>query len=88
MIPKKKAMATDKKMLRITVNALSELSRSPSDKAPVESPMILMMERTNAPPKSSNTIETVVEVGKPNELKMSSRIMSVIIMAVKMHMTS
>ena len=37
--------------------------------------------KAKAAPKSSNTIETVVDVGIPKELKMSSNTMSVTITA-------
>ena len=41
-----------------------------------------------AAPNSSNTIETVVEVGMPKVLKKSNNKMSVIITAMKMKMIS
>ena len=44
-------------------------------------PAILSMVKAKAAPNSSNTIDTVVEVGIPNELKMSSNTMSVTITA-------
>ena len=40
------------------------------------------------PPSRPKTIETVVEVGIPNVLKMSSRITSVAATPRKMHITS
>ena len=40
------------------------------------------------PPSSPNTIETVVEVGIPSVLKMSSRMTSVALTARKTHITS
>ena len=47
----------------------------------VASPVILIITKANEAPRSSNTIETVVEVGMPNVLKMSSNTMSVTITA-------
>ena len=49
---------------------------------------ILINETATAAPKSSNTIETVVDVGIPRVLKKSSNNMSVIITAIKMIMIS
>ena len=43
-----------------------------------------MTEAATAAPKSSNTIETVVEVGRPKVLNRSKRITSVIITAKNM----
>ena len=43
---------------------------------------------TTAAPKSSKTIETVVEVGSPNVLKKSNNKISVIMTAIKMKMIS
>ena len=51
-------------------------------------PAILIRATTNVAPKSSNTIDTVVEVGIPSELKMSSSMISVTITAMKMHIKS
>ncbi len=50
--------------------------------------MILNSATTNVAPSSSNTIDTVVDVGIPRELNMSSNIMSVTITAMNMVMTS
>ncbi len=43
---------------------------------------------TTAEPNNSKTIETVVEVGIPKELKISSSNISVIITAINMNITS
>ena len=50
--------------------------------------IILMTAMAVAPPKSSNTMETVVLVGKPKELKMSRIMTSVQTTAKKTHITS
>lgn len=49
---------------------------------------ILKKATINEAPKSSKTMETVVEVGKANVLKISSKIISVSITAMKMIITS
>jgi len=46
--------------------------------------IILSAETATAAPRSSKTIETVVDVGRPYELKRSSRMTSVSITARKM----
>ena len=78
-------MATLRKMPIITLSALSVLMSSayvwPAS-------VILLMASAVLPPKSPNTIETVVDVGMPNVLKMSRRITSVAATARKMHITS
>ena len=73
-------------MATITLNALSVLSRSA--KPSVGSAAILIAARTNVPPSNSNTSETVVEVGMPSVLNMSSTITSVTITARKTVITS
>ena len=50
--------------------------------------IIFTIEIATAAPNSSNTIDTVVEVGIPKVLKKSSSKMSVIITAIKMIMIS
>ena len=85
--PKKKAIATDRNIAKITVNALSVFSRSPNCKAPSEWAILIRASAT-VPPKSSNTRETVVEVGIPNELNTSNRTTSVSITANRMHIIS
>ena len=51
-------------------------------------PAILIRARTKVPPNSSNTMDTVVEVGIPKELKISNRTTSVTITARKIHINS
>ena len=85
-IPKKKAIATETKMAMMTDKALSVLIRSPNPS--VSLLCTLISARAKVPPKSSNTIETVVEVGIPIELNTSSRTTSVSITASRMHMIS
>ena len=86
-VPKKKAMATDRKMPRMTESAFSVFNRSlrPS---PVVSEASLSSDTTKVAPSSSNTIDTVVEVGIPSVLKTSSRMTSVTITAMKMQIRS
>ena len=72
----------------ITDSAFSVLSSSANPSCPVESPAILIKARTNVPPNSSKTIDTVVEVGIPRLLKISSSTTSVTITARKMHISS
>ena len=75
-------------MAIITDSAFSVLSRLSSDNSPVTSLAILTIDIAKAAPSNSKTIDTVVDVGKPKELKMSSRMTSVIITARNIHMTS
>ena len=49
---------------------------------------ILIAARATVPPRSSKTIETVVEVGSPSELKRLRRSTSVTITAQKITSTS
>ena len=86
-LPKKKAIATERKMARITVKALSVFSKSPNCKAPLEL-AILTSDRATVPPSNSNTSETVVDVGIPNELKISSSTTSVNMTASRIHIIS
>jgi len=72
----------------MTDKAFSVFSRSAKPNMPVSSPAILMRANTKVPPSSSNTIDTVVEVGIPKELKMSSKTTSVTITARKIHISS
>ena len=60
-------------------------TKSPNSPPPAN---ILINETATAAPRSSNTIETVVDVGIPNVLKKSSKRMSVIITAIKIIMIS
>ncbi|GFI67545.1 hypothetical protein IMSAG192_01077 [Muribaculaceae bacterium] len=87
MVPNTNAMATDKNIPSITDRAFSVLRRSISDNAE-SSPHIFIRAITNAAPSSSNTIDTVVDVGMPRELNMSRSMMSVTITAMNMHMRS
>ena len=85
--PKKNAIGTEMNMPNITSIAFSVFIRSPSPN-PVWSPCIFIMANMVVPPRSSNTIETVVEVGSPRLLNMSSRITSEIITDRKMNISS
>ena len=87
-VPATKAIATERKMAIITESAFSVFIMSPRLSIPVSSPIIFRIARTNVPPSSSNTIETVVEVGSPNVLNMSSSTTSVTITARKIHIRS
>ena len=84
--PKKKAIATERKIARMTVSALSVFIKSPSDC--VGSLAIFTKEYATVPPSNSKTMDTVVDVGIPSELKISSKTTSVSITATRMHMIS
>lgn len=86
-VPNTKAMPTERKIPRITESAFSVLSKSPTPRV-FSGAAILKSATTNVAPRSSNTSETVVEVGIPSELNTSSRITSVTITAIKMAITS
>ena len=73
-------------MAMMTDNALLELRRSDISRLP--SVDILRSAKTNVPPKSSNTNDTVVDVGIPRELNTSRTITSVTITARKSIITS
>ena len=75
-------------MAKITDNALSVFSKSAKVNKPLSSEMIFSIERMNVPPNSSNTIDTVVEVGMPSVLNTSSNTTSVTITARKIHKRS
>ena len=85
-------MATLRKIPRITLSAFSVLSRSPRERATPSAPTvplrIFMSAMAKAPPSNSNTMLTVVDVGMPRVLKMSSRMTSVTITARNTHITS
>ena len=85
-VPKKKAIATDRNIPRITDRAFSVLSKS-SKPRPMP-PAILINATTKVAPSSSKTIDTVVDVGIPSELNTSRRMMSVTITAMKMQIRS
>ena len=82
-----KAIATDRNIPMITESAFSVLSKSLKP-SPVVSEAILISDTTKVAPSSSKTIETVVDVGIPSVLNMSSSMMSVTITAMKMQMRS
>ena len=86
-MPKTKAIATERNMPRMTDRAFSVLSRSPRS-SELPGSAILNRATTKVAPSSSKTSETVVDVGMPRELNMSSRMMSVTMTAMKMAMTS
>lgn len=86
MIPNTKAMATLTKMAMMTLSALLLFSKS--SKPNEGSACIFKMASTNVPPNSSNTSDTVVEVGRPNVLNMSSTMTSVTITARNIVITS
>ena len=92
IVPSTNAMATDRKMPRITEIAFSVLSKSPNvSNAPlsvVAPPDICIKAMANAPPSNSKTKLTVVDVGIPNVLNTSSSTTSVTITAKKTHITS
>ena len=73
-------------MAMMTLRALSELSNWSKVRLP--SAFIFKRARMNVPPRSSNTSDTVVDVGKPSVLNMSSTITSVTITARKIVITS
>ena len=85
-MPKKNAMATDTNIAMMTCNALSVLMSWPMEYSP--SPIVFTSARANVPPSSSNTIETVVDVGRPIVLNTSSSTTSVSITARRMHISS
>ena len=67
---------------------LDELIKVARDWASSPAATIFSIETATAAPRSSNTIETVVEVGRPNVLYISSKITSVSMTARKMIMIS
>ena len=79
-------MATLTKMAIITCKAFSVFSKSLNAK--LSSPIILMVATIKVAPNNSKTKETVVEVGIPKVLKMSSTMTSVTITAKKITITS
>ena len=86
-MPKTNAIATERNMPIMTDRAFSVFIRS-SKPRPVASDAIFISATANVAPSSSNTIDTVVDVGIPNVLNTSSRMMSVTITAINMHMRS
>ena len=91
-VPKKNATATLRNIAMMTLRAFSVFSMSPRESrvpsAAAAPEAIFSMAMANAPPRSSKTMLTVVDVGMPRVLKMSSRITSVTMTARKTHMTS
>ena len=82
--PTEKATKTESKIPPIICVALVTLIYSASILASPPVAKILINETATAAPNSSNTIETVVDVGIPRVLKKSSNNMSVIITAINM----
>ena len=82
--PTENAIKTESKIPKIISVALSVLIYSPSCKSESLLLEIFIIDITTAAPKSSNTIDTVVEVGIPRLLKISSSMISVIITAINM----
>ena len=80
-------MATDRKIPSITERAFSVFNKSVNSN-PSVSEAIFNSASANVAPSNSKTIETVVEVGIPNELKISSKMMSVTMTAMKIHISS
>ena len=85
-VPIKNAIATETKIARMTVKALGvcgrwQLARSGSAED-------VLYAFATVPPSSSNTMDTVVEVGSPKELKISSRTMSEAMTANKINIIS
>ncbi len=87
MVPNTNAIATERKIPTITDSAFSVFIKSPMPNV-LSGALILNKATTNVAPSSSNTMETVVEVGIPRVLNMSSNIMSVTITAMNMAITS
>ena len=87
-VPAINAIATERKIAIITENAFSVFIMSPNEYMPVSSPKIFRIAKMNVPPKSSKTIETVVEVGSPRVLNTSSSTTSVTMTANRIHMIS
>ena len=86
--PATKATTTEMRMPDTMARAFWLLMKSPSWESRMSEVEILMRAAATAPPSSSKTMDTVVEVGRPMELKASSSRTSVIITAKKMMMIS
>ncbi len=86
-VPNTKAIATERNMPSITERALSAFNKSPIPSS-LPGAAILNNATTNVAPNSSNTIDTVVEVGIPSELKISNNMMSVTMTAINIVTTS
>ncbi len=87
IVPKKNAMATDKNMPSITDKAFSVFIKS-SRRSGRSSPCIFSIATAKDAPSKAKTIDTVVEVGIPKELKISRSIISATITAMKIQITS
>ena len=85
-VPKKKAIATDTKIAIIIDSALPVFIISIMLTPWSENDLTRAI--ANVPPRSSNTIDTVVDVGRPRVLNTSRRMTSDIITARKMNITS
>ena len=83
--PTEKAIITERNMPKMMANALEELINSLTVLPSLFIKTTMDAIPTDAP-SNSNTIETVVEVGRPTVLYTSSRITSVIITARNMNM--
>ncbi len=86
--PETKATATETRIAMIIERALALFMKSPKADIGRSPDQTLSAARVAVPPRSSKTIETVVEVGSPSELKTLMRRMSVTITAEKMTSTS
>ena len=84
--PKKKATATERKMAMMTCRALEAFSISSTWRLGSSKPLSIAIQKEA--PRSSKTMETVVEVGSPSVLKMLIKMMSVTTAAKQMVMTS
>src|SRR5699024_8546086 len=86
--PMLKAIKMDKKIPVITSVALAVLIYCHTVATDSPFAAILIKDIITAAPKSSNTIDTVVEVGRPSVLKKSRSSTSAIITAIKIIITS
>ena len=84
--PKKKATATERKMAMMTCSALEVFSICKTCRLGSSKPLSIAIQK--AAPRSSKTMETVVEVGSPKVLKMLIKMMSVTTAARQMVITS
>ena len=82
------AIITDIRIPAIMANAFSEFIYFERSKKEPPCLEILIHETATADPRSSKTMETVVEVGRPKVLNKSSKTTSVIITAIQIIMIS
>ena len=87
-VPATNATATEIRMPEMIVSDRELLMYSATSASDLPSASSVKAAAASAMPSNSNTIDTVVEVGRPSELKVSSRIMSVTITAKKITMIS